>query len=370
MQRVTLSQRDVLGEGGVWPMRVRLVLVDAAGAAEQIPMTLESISTELPRLNGRPVPRFAYANDGDYGYGLFLLDAASRAYLLREIGSVGDALWESVRAAEQAPSDYLVALIRELATERDEVTINTLLSRLQIVFRWYLSDTQQAAAAPNVEQCLEQMMAGAPAVGVRILAFRAYAAVAWSEEGRARLKRLLATQHAIAGVTLSSNDRFRIIRRLLVLGDADAQALLVRQADADASDEGRRGAYASRSAIADAQSKRDLLGAFLTDARLPERWIEDSLAPFNAVEHEQITVALLEQALRALPELKRTRKIFFVNDWLGAFVGGQRSVLALQIVQRVLNQDGLPDDLRRKLAEVADDLERTVRIRARYAMAR
>ena len=377
MRHVTLSQRDVLGEGGVWPMRVRLVFVDAAGAAERVSVLLEAPSTELTQLNGRPVPRFAYANDGDFGYGLFLLDAASRSHLLREIGSVDDtflrallwdALWESVRAAEQAPLDYLDAVLREIAREPDEVTVSTLLARAQIVFRWYLSDAQQAAAAARLEHGLEQMMAGGQTVGLRILAFRAYAAVAWSGEGRAQLKRLLSAERDVPGVTLSSNDRFRIIRRLLVLGDADAQALLARQSEADASDEGRRQAYAARSAIADAQSKRDLFSAFLTDPQLPERWIEDSLGPFNAVEHEQITLACLEAALRALPELKRTHKIFFVNDWLGAFVGGQRNAAALQIASRVLNEGGLSEDLRRKLAEVADDLERTVRIRARYAM--
>jgi aminopeptidase N len=242
-----------------------------------------------------------------------------------------------------------------------------LLARAQIVFRWYLSDAQQAAAAPRLEQGLEQMMASGQTVGLRILAFRAYAAVAWSDEGRAQLKRLLSAERDVPGVTLSSNDRFRIIRRLLVLGDADAQALLARQSEADASDEGRRQAYAARSAIADAQSKQTLLNAFLTDSKLPERWIEDSLPAFNAVEHEQITLPSLEPALSALPQLKRTHKIFFVNDWLAAFVGGQRSAQALQIVRRALSDRALSDDLHRKLAEVADDLERTVRIRARYA---
>jgi len=57
-----------------------------------------------------------------------------------------------------------------------------------------------------------------------------------------------------------------------------------------------------------------------------------------------------------------------VNDWLAAFVGGQRSAQALETVARALQDErALPVDLRRKLLEVVDDLERTVRIRARYA---
>jgi aminopeptidase N len=280
MQNVVLSQRDALSEGGVWPMRVQLVLVDAAGAAERVPLHLENASMRLPQLDGRQSPQFVYANDGDFGYGLFLLDAASQAHLLEGIGRVNDAflrvllwdaLWESVREGELSPVDYLAVVMRELANEQDEVTASTLLSRMQILFRWYLSDTQQSALAPALEHCLEQMMASGHTVGLRIVSFRAYAAVAWSTHARARLKGLLSAERGIPGVTLSSNDRFRIIRRLLVVGDADAQRLLAEQSAADGSDEGRRQAYAARAAIPDAQVKAELFAAFLSNAQLPER---------------------------------------------------------------------------------------------------
>jgi aminopeptidase N len=212
-------------------------------------------------------------------------------------------------------------------------------------------------------------MADAESPGLRILAFRAYAAIASSAASRNRLKQLLSGEHSIAGVTLSSNDRFRIIRRLLIVRDPDADAWLVRQSALDTSDEGRRFAYATRAASADVEVKRRLFSDYLTDAQLPERWIEDSLAPFNAVEHERTTIAWLASALDALPELKRRHKIFFVNDWLAAFVGGQRSSEALAITRRKLEEGTLPQDLQRKLLEVIDDLERTVQIRARYAIS-
>jgi aminopeptidase N len=377
MHNAVISQRDVLGEGGVWPMRLQVALADANGVVERIPVSLETSSLPLPQLDGRRAPEFAYANAGDYGYGLFLLDAASRSFLLQGIGHVDDpflrallwdALWESVRAVELPPLAYLDAVMRELPKEHDEVTTSTLLSRLQVVFRWYLSDVQQAEIAPRLEQTLDAMMMRGHSVGLRIVSFRAYATLAWSAQARDQLKRLFSGSLAVPGVTLSSNDRFRIVRRLLVMGDVDAQSLLAQQAAADTSDEGRRQAYAARAAIGAAQVKRDMFAAFLADGELPERWIADSLAPFNAVEQEQLTIAWLAPALQALPELKRRHKIFFVNDWLAAFVGGQRSAQALATVERALQDErALPVDLRRKLLEVMDDLQRTVRIRARWA---
>jgi aminopeptidase N len=373
---VTLSQHDVLDEDGLWPQRARVVVVGIDGSETRLPVMLEGESIRIAELEGRMAPRFMFANDGDFGYGLFLLDPTSRAALLEGIGGVGDeflrallwdGLWESVRAAELAPLDFLEVALRELPHERDEVTVSGMLARIQTAFRWYLSGVQQAAIAPDVEAALRGQMLSAATPGLRITMFRAFAAVASTAGGRADLERLLSGELAIAGVTLTSNDRFRIIRRLLTLDSKGAVALLDAQARADRSDDGRREAYASRAAQPDATTKREYFDAFLHDARLAERWIEDSLVPFNAVEQQALTSEYLEPALRALPELKRRRKIFFVNNWLAAFIGGQRSAEALSIVQTYLTRPDLEPDLRLKLLEAVDGLERTVKIRARYA---
>ncbi|MEO8627801.1 MAG: ERAP1-like C-terminal domain-containing protein [Betaproteobacteria bacterium] len=151
------------------------------------------------------------------------------------------------------------------------------------------------------------------------------------------------------------------------MGDPAAEALLAAQAQGDRSDEGRRQAYAAGAARPAAQSKREYFAAYLGDTKLPERWAEDSLSSFNAVEQETLSLPWLEPALRALPELKRTHKIFFVNNWLGAFLGGQRSREALAAVEQFLQRTDTEPDLRLKVLESIDALERTVRIRARYA---
>ena len=76
----------------------------------------------------------------------------------------------------------------------------------------------------------------------------------------------------------------------------------------------------------------------------------------------------MEPALAELPKLKRTRKIFFINGWLAAFIGGQCSERAEMVVQNFLQQQqSLDRDLRLKVLEVADGLERCVRIKAKYA---
>ncbi|MET0681385.1 MAG: hypothetical protein ABWZ41_10300, partial [Burkholderiales bacterium] len=85
------------------------------------------------------------------------------------------------------------------------------------------------------------------------------------------------------------------------------------------------------------------------------------------VEHERVTAPLVAAALRELPKLKRERKIFFVNNWLAAFLAGQRNAESLAAVKRFLREAKLDPDLRRKVLEHLDGLERTVKIRAAFA---
>jgi aminopeptidase N len=75
----------------------------------------------------------------------------------------------------------------------------------------------------------------------------------------------------------------------------------------------------------------------------------------------------LEKALAELPNLKRNRKIFFVNGSLSAFIGGQKLPEALAIVNKFLaDTPNLDKDLRLKILENADNLGRAVKIREKY----
>ena len=143
-----------------------------------------------------------------------------------------------------------------------------------------------------------------------------------------------------------------------------APARLAAQAAADPGDYGRRYAYAA--AAADPAAKRELFRAFVGEKTLPESWIEAALAPFNAPEQAPATRPVLAEALAQLPALKRTRKIFFVGNWLAAFVGGQTGPGALAEIQSFLRRSDVDADLRLKVLEAMDGLERAVRIREKF----
>jgi aminopeptidase N len=105
----------------------------------------------------------------------------------------------------------------------------------------------------------------------------------------------------------------------------------------------------------------------LGNRALPEDWIEQSLGSFNYWNQAALTLPYLEPSLTSLPQIKRDRKIFFVLAWLNAFIGGQQSEASARQVRQWLQAHPPEPDLARKILEVLDELDRTVRIRARFS---
>jgi len=376
------EERDALGEGGSWPMRVKVLVAPAeANRPPQVfDVTLQSAGVTGFHPRGLPIrPAFVFANFEDYGYGRFLLDGKSRAYVVRNMGAIKDdflrallwgSLWESVREAELAPADFVELAVRQAPAETDDVMLAFVLARAQTAFTRYLSDTQQRALAPRLEGLLRERMLRAATPGQRITYFRTYREIATSAAALDDLNDILAGQLQVPGMTLRSRDRFDIIRALVAAGDARAPELLRKQSEADKTDDARRYAYAAAAAAPDAALKKRYFGQFVNDKELAESWIEAGFGPFNTPQQAALTLPYLEPALAELPTLKRTRKIFFVNGWLAAFIGGQCDARAAGVVRDFLaREQSLDRDLRLKVLEAADGLERCVRVRAKFAGA-
>jgi aminopeptidase N len=234
----------------------------------------------------------------------------------------------------------------------------------------------------RVEDMLISGMINAKTQGMRITYYRAFLNIARSDNARNVLKEMLkfsTTPSAeaastppyqggeLARIPLKTKDKFDIVTRLLILNDPEAEKLLAGLEKSETGDDAKRYAYAARAGIPTAANKAKYWKDFTENKDISESWIEAALGPWNSMRQSELTLPYLERALRELPNLKRDRKIFFVNGWLGAFIGGQKSEEALNIVNKFLaDNPKLDNDLRLKILENADTIERAVKIRAKY----
>ncbi|HEY5163011.1 MAG TPA: peptidase M1, partial [Terriglobales bacterium] len=88
---------------------------------------------------------------------------------------------------------------------------------------------------------------------------------------------------------------------------------------------------------------------------------------FNYWHQSELTFRYLLASLEALPQVKRERKIFFLVTWLNAFIGGQQSWTAAGIVHTYLDNRQIEPDTRLKILQVVDELDKTVKIRTKFA---
>lgn len=369
-----IRQKDALGEGHLWPLRTQVLLGYADGRFERVPAALDGPQAPVPGAVGKSCPAFVFGNDEDHAYGLFLLDAKSQAAVIAELPRVQDpflrallwgALWDSVRELRMTPVEYAELGLRLLPSEKDAELAVSILGRMRIAFTYYLSDKQRAAIAARFENLLIREIAEAPTTDLRITYFRGLIGVATTAHGRDVLKDLFVGRTTIPGVPLKQRDRWNIVAALMAGGDASGPELLAGESKRDTSDDGRKYAYVSGAGVAKAENKKKYFAQYLANSGVKEDWVTASLPYFNYWSQSDLTSAYLEPALEALPQLKRERKIFFVVNWLDSFVGNQHSPAALETVDRFLKANRADPDLRLKILEVRDELERTVRIRAR-----
>ncbi len=371
-------QRSVSGQGS-WPLKTQMVIVrqTGAGAPRTLDVELHGPVTDVPAARGLTDVQFVYANAGDYGYQLVSLDTASRRALLAgSLATVDDpllramlwgTLWDEVRAARLHPARFVALVARDLPHESDEQIVPVQLGRLSRAMNAYLVEAARDTVQAGVERFLWSGAGNtAYTYGIRRAYLDAFINVSRSPAALSRLRDVLAAD-SVAGDVVRDPLRWEIVTHLMALGTDDASARLATQAARDSTPDGRRRAFTVGAARGTAATKTAYFRRYFADSTLNEDWASGSLGAFNALEHQSLTRPFLRPALDSLPFIQANRRIFFLGAWLGAFLGGQTEPAALDIVQKFLrDHPKLPLDLRQKVLQNADELARTVRIRAEF----
>lgn len=375
---LTLTQRPARAlpgdPGGFWPMQVKVRLGYPDGTDVVLDARFDGATLALPGAVGLPRPAYVFANDEDHGYGLFLPDAESLAWIERHAGSIADPLlrallwgaaWDAVRECRLDPARFIRAGLRDLPAERDEQISRALLARAGQAIEIYLPAHRAAPLRQAWEGALiARMRDAALGYGLAKDALGQLIATAQTPLALDAFRALLAGQPGPGGAPIGQPTRWSIVRRLITLATPDASAALAAEIARDHSTEAAHDAFVAGAATADAAAKHALFLRFFDDAALNEAWVADCLAAFNPVTQSALTLPLLRPALDRLEWIRQNRRIFFLPAWIDAFIGGQSSAAALAVVDGWLAAHaGLSRDIRAKVLTARDELARTIRIR-------
>lgn len=387
---LNLRQTDILPDNDIWPMSNEVLL---APSTQRLRVDWSTAETSVTEAIGKPCPSYIFANAGDEAYGRFLLDAKSEAAVRQSVAPEPDhaiipaaahttisdpflrsmlwgALWDNVHAAKSAPRGYVEFVLANLPKEQDETLARIQGAHATAALQRYMTDHGRAALTPQLEQIAMHRMFTAPTIGLRIVSFRTLTAIAETTAARNAMKQLLVDKAEIPGVQLRPLDRWDLVGKLTSLNDDAAPFLIQNELQRDHSGDGPKNAWAMQAGAPDAATKQQYFAQYVllptAPGAKPEDWITQSLRPFNRWNQSTFTESYLKGALNQLPEIKRDRKIFFLGAWLSAFFDGQVSPEAEAVVRTWLTQPDIDADLRLKVLENNDELERTVRIRKQF----
>ena len=369
------AQPTVSGKGA-WPLAMQTVLHYPGADPVRIPVTLTGDTTEVDAARGRPAPAFAFANERDYGYALVLPDSASVRWLASHIGEVEDdflrtmlwgSLWDLVREARLAPSRFARVALDALPAERDEQLAASLVGRVLTATTRYASEAARDSLEPSARRVFARGAADSTRpYGTRKAQLDALIGLADAPAALAEVSRWLDADSAL-GLPLRAPTRWAIVVQLASRAAPDADSRLAAESRRDSTTEGRRQAFVALAARPDSLAKHRMFTRWFEDRELNEEWVTSSLRAFHDPEHRTLTLPYLTAALDTLPWIQQNRRIFFLGSWLGATLGGQRDSEALAAVDAWLRRhQDLAADLRQKVLQARDELERTVAIRRTF----
>ena len=329
--------------------------------------------TRVPAAIGLERPRYVLPNGAGLGYGLFVLDDASRAYLLDRIAEIPDALtrgsawvtlWENLLERRLPPQAFIDAALKALPREADEQNAQRVLSYVVRAFWKYLPDAERASRSAALEMALRQGLDRAPTQSQKGAWFNAYRDTVLSPAGLAWLERVWRRDEKIPGLTFAEPDEITMAMELAVREVPNWRAVLDAQlARTQNPDRKARFAFVMPALSADPTVREQAFARFRTlENRRREAWVLECVAYLNHPLRQAHAARFVRPALDLLVEIRRTGDIFFPTRWMEATLGGHRSPDVAAMVRAFLAENpDYPERLRWTVLSAADELFRASR---------
>jgi len=370
VQRLAFVQSDPDPERSLrWTEQME-VAIGTGPTLLSIPVELRGDRTEVPEAVSRARPDFVLPTGGGLAYGGFMLDEASRAFLLRRVHELKDpvargaawvTLWDEMLERRIAPPEFLDAALRALQHEETEQNVQLLVGYVDRTFWRFLPESDRDAVAARLEQTLRAGLARASSSSLKATYFSAIRSIVTTPGGVAFVERVWSRRERIAGLTLAEPDEASMALDLAVRSVPAAAAILDEQRGRFTNPDRKARFEFVMPALSDSEDARDAFFQSLSDVknRRREPWVLEGLQYLHHPLRAASSRKHLRASLELLQDIQRTGDIFFPKRWMDATLGGHNSPEAAGVVRQFLaERPDYPVRLRRVILQSADDLFR------------
>jgi aminopeptidase N len=366
---VDLLSDDPLDRGLVWPERLDVVL-GYPTVTRRVPVDVTQDRTSVRTPRGLDRPSYVLPSGNGLGYGLFLLDDASRDYLIAHIEEIEDALtrgaawvtlWDNLVERRIEPGALFATALRALPRETDEQNAQRMLAYTTRLFWRYLAPDVRLARTATLEAVLRAGIERSGTQSRKAAWFNAYRDTVLSPDGLAWLERVWRREEKVPGLTLAEPDEMTLALELAVREVPRWDEILRLQVSRTQNpDRKARFEFVTPALSADASVReRAFARLAFVENRRREPWVLESLQYLNHPLRQEHARRFVLPALGLLRDVQRTGDIFFPTRWMDATLGGHSSPAVAGIVEDFLAGElQYPQRLRWTILTAADDLLR------------
>jgi aminopeptidase N len=336
-------------------------------------VTIAGTVTQIPAAAGLERPAYVLPNGAGIGYGLFLLDDDSRAYLLEHIEAIPDALtrgsawvtlWDNLLEGRVRPGALIDAALRALPRESDEQNAQRVLTYVVRAFWKFLPDNERTLRSATIEAALRQGIDRAATQSQKSAWFNAYRDTVLSRDGLAWLERVWRREEKIPNLVFAEPDEITMAMELAVREVPEWKAILDAQlARTQNPDRKARFAFVMPALSADPVVREQAFARFQSvENRRREPWVLESMAYLNHPLRQPHARRFVRPALDLVVEIRRTGDIFFPTRWMESTLSGHRSQEVATTVRNFLaTNPQYPERLRWTILSAGDELFRAAR---------
>ncbi|SEJ53724.1 aminopeptidase N [Dyadobacter sp. SG02] len=321
-------------------------------------------------------------NSDGTGYGYFKMDTAAKAWFFEHYddmdvsdpvfkGAMLVNIWEGLlRGDGPAPEKLINYTLNALPKEQNPLLVDYLLGNLQSSWWVFLNANQRAAHQQRIEQALWQLLNGTKDKGIQTSYFRAFKAVALTDDGWQKMHGLWTGKLEVKGLVLSEEDKISLAYELALKGKGDGKAILSEQLNATKNPDRKARMQFVIPALSASETARDAFFETLKKEqnREKEAWVLDALTYLHHPLRAQSALKYLHPSLDLLQEIQLTGDIFFPTRWLHNTFAGHSSPEAAEIAQTFLkDHPDYPYFLKNKILQATDLLDRSVKLSETYA---
>ena len=326
--QLEIRQRDPLNRGMIWPQRFQITFIGDESTTVEVDLSQETYALTVP-LNTKAI----LPNTDERGYGLFIPDEQSRAWLLAHWQEMTDdtarqsllmLLYENYQHRLITDKEWINALLNGLKTEKNALIASTLCG--------YLSGPMQKLKDKKLEETIWLWTEKHPIASCRLQLIRCLISNASAPQSIDKLYQLWEKQ---SHPMLNERDYMTMAYELALYNPEKYENILTTQRNRITNpDRLRQFDFISQAVTPDTLQMDAFFQSLLkAENRRIEPWAASALAYLNHPLREKYAVKYIRLGLEVLQEVQRTGDIFFPKNWVSALLRNHNSKEAYQEVQ-------------------------------------